>query len=91
MEFKVDKLEEKVEYLQSKGVKVNDYFYHYRFHDQNTSAHHQKELNQVKKYLYEKYLKEWGNEYQPLYYISDNGWLDIKEIVPTKNRSYVDL
>lgn len=70
---------------------LNDYFYHYRFHDQNTSAHHQKELNQVKKYLYEKYLKEWGNEYQPIYYISENGWLDIKEIVSTKKRSYVDL
>jgi glycosyltransferase involved in cell wall biosynthesis len=57
--------------------------YHIRVHANNmTKPENRQQFQAVKRYLYERVLKDWGDEYEAEFYIHPEGWLDVKAIRP---------
>ncbi|ADU31081.1 glycosyl transferase family 2 [Evansella cellulosilytica DSM 2522] len=59
---------------------VNEHLYNHRIHDTNNSGKENLDkYAQVNRYLYEKALKDWGNEYEPVF-TWINGRLKVKKL-----------
>lgn len=59
--------------------------YNCRSHNDNaTQPKNRKYYSEVKRFIFSKMLKEWGNEYEPVFAVSSDGWLYIKELKKRK-------
>lgn len=78
-------------YLLLKLIGMSDFhwvdknLYNVRVHRGNiTRPENRPYFNEVKKYIFTKILKQWGDEYKPIFAIAKDGWLYIKELEPKK-------
>ncbi|WP_167577953.1 glycosyltransferase family A protein [Ammoniphilus sp. YIM 78166] len=73
---------------QSNFHYVNEDLYNILKHSGNlTKEDNRKVQNETKKYIVNKLLKEWGDEFEPVFYSTEEGWLDVKELVPKGGRN----
>ncbi|EPZ45511.1 glycosyltransferase family 2 protein [Alicyclobacillus acidoterrestris] len=69
----------------SRFIYVNDDLYNIRVHADNmTKPETRDKFIEVKRYIFTRMLKEWGDEYEPEFYIHPEGWLDIKALIPKR-------
>lgn len=62
---------------------VNEKLYNHRLHDANISGKANKELFQeTRLYVYPKLLKQWGDEYEPVFEHTPAGWLHLHKLIP---------
>ncbi|MFC5449751.1 glycosyltransferase family 2 protein [Paenibacillus aestuarii] len=60
---------------------VDKNLYNLRKHSNNiTKRENIKKFETVMRYVYTKVLKDWGNEYEPVFKVTKSGWLIIKEL-----------
>jgi len=61
---------------------VDQTLYHRRFHTNNTyRMENWEKFAEVRLHVYRKMLLEWGNEYEPIWARTNQGWLYLKELV----------
>lgn len=60
---------------------IDKNLYHARRHGGNTSNNeNKKKFSEVRRYIVTKLLQEWGDEYKPVFCLS-NGWLNVKKLI----------
>ncbi|WP_163102801.1 glycosyltransferase family 2 protein [Peribacillus alkalitolerans] len=65
---------------------VDENLYNLRIHDNNiTQSKNRIYFADVLRYVYTKVLKEWGDQYQPVFEVDQHGWLFIKELKPIES------
>ncbi|MEH7440614.1 glycosyltransferase [Neobacillus drentensis] len=65
---------------------VDENLYNLRIHDNNiTQGKNRMFFADVLRYMYSKLLKEWGDQYQPVYDVDQHGWFYIKELKPIES------
>ncbi|WAH36896.1 glycosyltransferase family 2 protein [Alicyclobacillus dauci] len=71
----------------SRFAYVNDELYHIRIHKTNmTKPETRDKFIEIKRYIYTRMLKEWGDEYEVEFFIHPEGWLDVKALKPKAKR-----
>ncbi|WAH41874.1 glycosyltransferase [Alicyclobacillus fastidiosus] len=69
----------------SNFIYVDEDLYHIRVHKDNmTKPQTREKFVEVKRYIFTRMLKEWGDEYEAEFYIHPEGWLDIRSLIPKK-------
>ncbi|MFB5190988.1 glycosyltransferase family 2 protein [Alicyclobacillus fastidiosus] len=69
----------------SNFIYVDEDLYHIRVHQDNmTKPQTRQKFMEVKRYIFTRMLKEWGDEYEAEFYIHPEGWLDVRSLVPKK-------
>lgn len=69
----------------SKFEHVNELIYNIRIHNKNTTKkENRKYFGEVRKYVYTKLLKEWGDEYRPEFELLESGWLKLSGLKPNR-------
>lgn len=62
---------------------VDCHFYHHRSHEANISGKNNLSyFENTRRYVYPKLLKQWGDEYEPIFEYSFGGWLHLHKLVP---------
>ncbi|SIS73085.1 glycosyltransferase family 2 protein [Alicyclobacillus vulcanalis] len=62
---------------------VDRVLYHVRLHSANlTRPEERARLNAIKKAMYERMMREWGNPYEIVWKTHPEGWLDVADLVP---------
>lgn len=57
--------------------------YNQRLHSSNISGkQHQTQFEETRRYVYPKVIKQWGNEYEPVFYCGTSGWLHLQKLIP---------
>ncbi|MFC5449750.1 glycosyltransferase family 2 protein [Paenibacillus aestuarii] len=64
---------------------IDKTLYNVLTHEGNTTRReNRKYFKEAKKYIFTKILKQWGDEYEPVFAIAEDGWLYIKKLKPKK-------
>ncbi|MCL6488303.1 MAG: glycosyltransferase [Alicyclobacillus mali] len=62
---------------------VDRVLYHVRLHAANlTRPEERARLNAIKKAMYERIMREWGDPYEIVWGMHPEGWLDVADLVP---------
>lgn len=62
---------------------VDKMIYNIRIHNKNTTKkENRKYFGEVRKYVYSKLLREWGDEFEPVFEWLDSGWLKLSSLKP---------
>ncbi|MDQ0246802.1 glycosyltransferase involved in cell wall biosynthesis [Bacillus fengqiuensis] len=60
---------------------VDKHLYNIRIHQENTTKkENRKYFGEVRKYVYNKLLKEWGDEYEPVFEWTEAGWMKLSDL-----------
>lgn len=66
---------------------VDKPLYNIRLHGDNmTKPETRSKFIEVKRYIYTRMLKEWGDEYEVTFFLHPEGWLDVAELKPKRGR-----
>lgn len=66
---------------------VDKPLYNIRMHEDNmTKPEARSKFIEVKRYIYTRMLKEWGDEYEVEFFLHPEGWLDVAELQPKRGR-----
>ncbi|WP_206830702.1 glycosyltransferase family 2 protein [Alicyclobacillus fructus] len=64
---------------------VDRVLYHVRLHGANlTRPEERQRLNAIKKAMYERIMREWGDPYEIVWGLHPEGWLDVADLVPRR-------
>lgn len=62
---------------------VDANLYHIRVHANNmTKPETRTQFHEIKRYIYTRMLKEWGDLYEAEFHVHPEGWLDVKALHP---------
>jgi len=70
---------------------VDRVLYHVRLHAANlTRPEERARLNAIKKAMYERMMREWGDPYEIVWKTHPEGWLDVADLVPRESAGAQD-